>query len=500
VNAKRKAKRKANRKNRKSTKANRAAKRQAKRQRQRRRRKPQGPRRPRACYHQQLRQAIKRFLPRKGLALQSRDGRVGWTPRLLVICMLLLVWSKGQSLGERFADARLATVAMYKSRRRPGKSYEGFIAALCKQSQKLLAVLCRGLREAVKELAVEGGCWRIDGWLVYGADGSKVECPMTAANEQAFGCAGKTKSPPQQFLTVLLHVGTGLPWDWRRGLACSSERGQLLEMIFSGVLPEPAKEPRCLLLADAGFTGYDLLKSIMDGGRQFLIRVGANVRLLKKLGYAVREHPGIVYLWPADKQKRRKAKDGRGPQGPQEPLILRLITLHDGQKAVHLLSSVLEASDLSDAAAGAMYRRRWGIEVFYRSLKRTLSGRKMLSDCPAHARVELDWCVAGLWMLGLMSVQRLLASGQPPGRWSVAKSLAAVRQAMRRIDKSCRRGVLAEALAQAVKDSYVRRRSKTARHWPHKKKDKPPGVPKYRIAEASEVRLAQELRRIRMAA
>ena len=44
-----------------------------------------------------------------------------------------------------------------------------------------------------------------------------------------------------------------------------------------------------LVTGDAGFVGDQDLRAILDGGRQLLIRVGANVRLRKKLGH-VREH------------------------------------------------------------------------------------------------------------------------------------------------------------------------------------------------------------------
>jgi len=54
--------------------------------------------------------------------------------------------------------------------------------------------------------------------------------------------------------------------------------------------------------------------------------------------------------------------------------------------------------------------------------------------------------------------------------------------------------------ATATKDAYQRTRPKSARHWPHKKKDKPPGDPRARMASESEIQLAAELRTTRTAA
>jgi len=50
-----------------------------------------------------------------------------------------------------------------------------------------------------------------------------------------------------------------------------------------------------------------------------LIRVGSNVRLLKKLGYAVREHEAIVHLWPAGKQNKGLAQGAAKSAGRYRP-------------------------------------------------------------------------------------------------------------------------------------------------------------------------------------
>jgi hypothetical protein len=132
--------------------------------------------------------------------------------------------------------------------------------------------------------------------VLLAVDGSRVECPRTAANERAFGCGGRKKTTPQQWVTTIFHVATGLLWDWRRGRADAAERTDLRQML--GGLPE-----RTLLLADAGFTGFDLLRKILSAGHDFIVRVGSNVRVLRKLGYSLPEHDRIVSVagqqaWP----------------------------------------------------------------------------------------------------------------------------------------------------------------------------------------------------------
>jgi hypothetical protein len=359
---------------------------------------------------------------------------------------------------------------MFPGRRRPGKTHRGFVAALLRSG--LLAWVQAALRRAVRRMA--GAYWEREGLLAFAVDGSRVDCPRTAANEQALGCAGRKGTGPQFWLTTLWHMGTGLPWAWQIGPSRDAERTHLRGML--DLLP-----PAALLVADAGFTGYDLFREILASGRSFLVRVGSNVSLLRELGYAEVESDGTVYLWP---QARRKACP---------PIVLRLIVLQRKGKTMYLLTN-LSATDLPLAQAAALYEMRWGVEVFFRSLKQTLCRRKMRSHSPRQARAELQWTLVGLQVLGLMSVQQILAAGQDPLSWSVASALRAVRQAMqdRKPTRRCPGG-LDGALQRSVKDSSRPGRSKKARGWPHKKKDTPPGAPKVRNAKPNEIKKAQRL-------
>jgi len=111
-----------------------------------------------------------------------------------------------------------------------------------------------------------------------------------------------------------------LLWAWRAGPSDSSERKHLEEMLAE--LPADA-----LITADAGFVGYELWQKILDAGHHLLVRVGSNVRLLKKLGYA-REHSGLVYLWPDAASEKLLP-----------PLVLRLIVVHNGRHPMYLASA-----------------------------------------------------------------------------------------------------------------------------------------------------------------
>lgn len=379
-----------------------------------------------------------------------------------------MAWSESASLTQRFQGI------LPLAPRGTGRTYQGWVKASRRWSPMLLSLIAGVWCELVRTIA--RGHWLTGGWVVMGVDGSKLDLPRTAANERAFGVSGKTHGGPQACLCVVLHLATGLPWCWKIGRAMTSERHMLRQMIHH--LPA-----QCLLVADAGFTGYALWRALADSNRSFLIRAGANVRLLKRLGYVVRERGDLVYLWPKEAQTKR-----------QPPMILRLIEVRDGDNRMCLLTNVLNSSRLSDAQAACYYRWRWGIELWFRGMKQTLQRRKLRSDAPVQAALELRWAVLAMALLGLLGVREQLERGGDPQQLSFAGVLCAVRTIARRPDQCGSRHRFKRMLAKAVKDTYIRRGSKKARGWPHKKNDPPAGVPKITDASESQRRLAQRLR------
>ncbi len=429
-------------------------------------------RRTAASYRHGLKDAIGKFFPGQFFSRWPVVAGSKWSPQRVFWLAILMVWSTEQTLQARFDETRDMARALFP--KWPlGKTYTGWYEAQLKWLTPLRPAVSKRLRQQMQALA--GRHWQREGWCAFAADGSRLECPRTAANERKLKCAGRKKTGPQLFLTTLLHMGLGLPWDFRIGPGTASERRHLEEMLAD--LPRQA-----LLVADAGFTGYDLLRRIQASQRHFLIRVGANVHLLRKLGYWECEGAETVYLWPE--------KNAQEP-----PVVLRLIERRHGKKKMFLVTNVLDKKALSNKSAGVLYEMRWGVEVFYRSLKQTLEKRRMLSHSPEAAKCELTWAVFGMWLLGLMTVAKIVARGGDPLAWSAAKARDRVRRSMRRaLSRRHADHRLAHDLAWATKDCYVRHRRKKARNWPHKKKERPPGNPKIRLATAKQRRDAQRLK------
>src|SRR3982074_2245437 len=86
------------------------------------------------------------------------------------------------------------------------------------------------------------------------------------------GQAGKSDSAPSLWVTALVHLTTGIPWSWRLGKGNASKRAHLGHLIAT--LPALA-----LVVADAGFNGFDLATAILATKGSFLIRMSSTVRL-----------------------------------------------------------------------------------------------------------------------------------------------------------------------------------------------------------------------------
>jgi hypothetical protein len=422
-----------------------------------------------------------------------------WTPQTLVFAALLWAWSDEKTLIERFTTARKIIINRFGEQQEPAKSYQAFIKLLRKWTEPVLKALSTAFRQRMAQTLA--AVWRVEGWLIFAVDGSRVDVPRTRKNEERYSPKSKLSraaqkrrrkakrrrslrearerkaNVPRIWLTMLWHVGSGLPWDWRTGPSDSSERGHFQEMLGS-------VSDGSLLTADAGFVGYDLWKTVLGAGHQFLVRVGSNVRLLTKLGYA-RQRDGLVYLWPDRAAKKRLP-----------PLVLRLVVVTNKERGpIYLVTSIMSHGALSDARIAAVYRNRWGIEVYYRHCKQTFERRKLRSQNPDNAMVELHWSLLSMWAMGLHSHSRLVGQGVLPERISFAGVWRAYRRPMREYKSPPDPGErMRQLIDRAILDPY-QRRNKTSRDYPRKKQEQAAGSPILRTATRAQVRQAIQVKR-----
>ncbi len=398
-----------------------------------------------------------------------------WSLRTLAFTALVMALGPEASLARRFRAARGLVHSWRLHPLALGQTYQGWGKALAPATPRLLRALTAHLRTQIPALA--GQHWKLGRWVVLGVDGSKFDLPRTAALEKSFGCCGKKSCGPQAFLTTILHLTTGLPWAARIGRADSSERHHLRRLLR--YLP-----PDALLVADAGFVGYDLWRYLIQQQVSFLIRVGANVRLLTDLGWEVRAYQGLVYLWPADARRRG-----------DPPLVLRLIRVRDGRnREMCLVTNVLETEALSETQAVRVYRLRWGIELWFRQMKQTAGRRRLASAAAREVTVELAWLVVALAVQGMAGVQEAVRRGQDPLRLSPAALLGVWQELARQPQRRGGRRTLRRCLGPCLKDGYTRRAPKVRQPPPAKKRDHPPGLPKITPATAAQVAAAATLK------
>jgi hypothetical protein len=384
-----------------------------------------------------------------------------WHRHVLLLVLLMMTWTCGDSQAERFETARAFCVVCLPKRKRPGKTLPGFHKALLRLPMPALWTLAAAVRRRLLTLV---DLWT-DGFIVLGCDGSRLECPRSEVLERRLGQAGKKHSAPTVWVTALVHLRTGVLWAWRLGKGTASERGHLVQMLTT--LPAAA-----LIVADAGFNGYELVQAILAAQASFLIRMSAKVSLYAEGDASPRRwRDGLVHYWPMAAQERHAL-----------PVRLRLIRIRGKkrQRDVWLLTDVLDRRRLPLETAARYYRRRWENEGLFRTYKRTLRQVKLQSRTPRLLFREAEGALLATQLL-LAQGARALGSRRPntAEACSPRKVLLAIRQELTSVLPSRRRRRrFAQRLAQALRDRRLRSTSKVKRKWPRRGDHKAPKPPK----------------------
>jgi Transposase DDE domain len=416
-----------------------------------------------------------------------------WQTQPLLFILLCLSWCAGDSLPERFETARAFYVAVHQRRRRPGRTFAGFEKALGQLPLPVLRALATAVRDRLAQVFAKR-LW-VDGFIPLGCDGSRLACPRSQELEQRLHLGEKPKrkkrkkkpvpggpqSPPEQgpeggkaraagtpqlWVTAVLHLGLGVLWSWRLGGGGANERAHLRRLLAT--LPRGA-----LLVADAGYVGYELMAALQAAGVAFLLRLSSRAPLYVADKSTLKKYrEGLVYYWPYKVQK----KDA-------PPRVVRLWRVRGDQGDVWLITNVLDEAFLPRHTAGKFYRWRWRNEGLFRSYKRTLGKVKLMSRTVAQVHREAEGSLLATQLLLAQGALALpaKAAGQavPP---SARKVLLEIRMEIRNITgmylgpRQAR--TYGERLAQAHWRERRQRTSKVRRRWPGRKDHKPPGPPK----------------------
>jgi len=388
-----------------------------------------------------------------------------WDLHPLLLVLLLMTWTTGDSEAERFATARACYVACHQHDKRPGETLSGFQKALAKVPLPVLHALFAAVRQCLTRQYQR--YWHSAGFVVMACDGARLTCPRSAELEKRLGCCSKDRSAPMLYVTALVLLPAGLLWSWCLGPGTASEHEQLRQLLAT--LPRDT-----LLVTDCAFQGYQLYRDILQAKASFLVRLSSKTHLyVDRQKRLERFREGAVYYWP------KTAHDHGKP-----PLKLRLIRVRGRKRHdVWLLTNVRSPQRLSRQQAAEFYRWRWRIEGTFRTYKRTLSKIKLCSRTEALVYREAEVSLLALQLLLAQQVRQRRNGGV------VVLLLGSVRQGLLRL-RSEITVVIGSRLGPRQQRWYRAHLEavsggspggKVRRKWPRRKDHKPPKAPKLRV-------------------
>ena len=403
-----------------------------------------------------------------GLRKPRKDAR--WSFHHLVLVLVAMTWSIGDSSHERFEMARGIVAICRPKRRRAGQTAQGFHKALIRLPTRPLVALAAALRHRL--IVLLGNDLVQHGFIPLGCDGSRLECPRTDELLARMGKAGKDDSAPSMWVTAVVHLTTGVPWSWWLGKGNASERSHLRQLLMT--LPQLA-----LIVADAGYNGYDLTAAIMASGASFLIRMSSKVDFLVDPPVdPTRFGQGEVIYWPHQARKKN-----------QPPLRLRLIRVRGRRKVngkqrkvdVWLLTNV-SADRMSITQAASFYRLRWENEGLFRTYKRTLSKVRLVGRTVRSVHREAYGSLLACQLLLAQGAwaqrQRREATSLVVSPCSARQSLLVIRSELKAAMRPKRGKTYLERLGQCKRDRRTRSSEKQKREWPRRTPHEPPKPPR----------------------
>lgn len=388
-----------------------------------------------------------------------------WRLHPLLLIVLVMSWCHGASDHERFVTARAFYVARHQHDQRPGHSLSGLQQALARLPRPVLHVLFAAVRQRLQQVFYR--YWRSDGFLVMAMDGSRLECPRSAALQKCLGCCGKPDSAPMLMVGALVLLPAGLLWAWAVGPGAASEHDLLRQLL-------PTLPGRTLLVADAFYQGYDLYAELLQAHVSFLVRVSSKAHLYTETKRPLeRFREGLIWYWPEQAQNQQRP-----------PLRLRLLRVRGKKKQdVWLLTNVLDQHRLGRRRAAEIYRWRWQAEGVFRTYKRVLPKIKLCSRTEALVYREAEVSLLGLQLLLAQTARREQVQGV------VVLTMGSARAQLLRM-----RGEITTTLgthlgpwqqrwyrAQLAEVRPGGPRRKVRRPWPRRKAHVAPKPPKIRV-------------------
>jgi len=327
------------------------------------------------------------FIARYLLA-QEDDGphsrRRLWTLRRVFWTFLWQVAQAGASCREAIRQAQ--SLSQLQERRPPPDETSPY----CQARAQLPLERLEQIHQSVVEEA-EAGMARQEFWCghrVRVVDATTVTLPDTPANQKAYPQQSVQKPGcgwPILRLTGLMSLATGMIVNWATGHWRQHEVAlfqSLWETLRAGEV----------LLGDRGFSGWAMLAQALARGVHGVFRLHgarrADGRRGRRLGRGDRQ-----VCWPKPALRPRYLTPSQWALLP-EVLTVRLVRCRLAVRGfrtreVILVTTLLDPVKYPAEALGALYRRRWEMELSLRHLKTTLQMEHLSCKRPQHVEREL---------------------------------------------------------------------------------------------------------------
>lgn len=415
-----------------------------------------------------LRKGFSSFLSGISFTDLKRHGNSSWSIELLVRQAILWRMSSESNVTDAHDDAKENCQQLFGGY--AAASYQALMNILTVYGAALMNLLMQKFREQV----VADPASRIAGYFALAVDGSKPSAPRTRSNEQRFvsrkygqgknakyrkatpGKGRKRKSKeakenkvtqpvPNVLLTKFWNIALQTPWHWSIGGAETDERGECMKAIKTLKFPKDT-----LIVADAGFIGYQLWRSFAATKLTFLVRAGSNVHLKTKDAAK-----GLYYYYPSSCKKG------------DPPIVVRMVKIKIGKTKMAMLTNELDPNRMPKELIRELYELRWGVEVDFRDFKQTFDCKKFRCKSAKRVIVEANWSMLAFTLIKWWTHKHLARYRKDSRKASFTLALKAFRRALNthnNIETPSR--TLHDELCAAVIDNYQRRSSKTARYKP----------------------------------
>lgn len=391
-------------------------------------------------------------------------------------------WSVKRTLTQRVKEAADAVQELFPECLTVSR--QGLCQALATCGEEILSQVRDHAQQQLRSLK---GYWTTAGKPTFAIDGTKFTAPRTEANQEEFAVssgrktnrrgkkykkaadAAKAKSV-QVLATVFWHLGSALPLCWRLTPSSGSERKAAVDMLAE--LP-----PNSRVIGDAEYVGRPFWSAVLEAGHSFVVRVGTNVTLLKKLDLQLRHQRDLVHFWPDHAQKKGLP-----------PMPFRLVQVQAPRSTMWLLTNEF---DLTNDQLATLYRARWGVEVFFRTVKQNCGKAKLLCEKPDNAQTELNWILLGIWGSLFTAKLDMKQQGEPLSLLSPTRVMDTFAEALMLTALGYSPSALDLHICQKADESH-RTSSKQSRNYPRKKKPKPCGAPVIKQATRAQIAAAKE--------